>query len=158
MSFTQEVKLIPSKFGTNEIYSVCWSLTLTCHSSMSHFYVLVSTSLWLFFLLPAFFFELLFWQVGGLMPAVSPTWMESTTQSVTTSGSSTASSGITSEALATPCVPPPWWCDPMTSNDAPQPSDQPVSRWCDRPVHRLYGATTPLLTEPVGSTVVQTWL
>lgn len=55
-------------------------------------------------------------QVGGSMPAVSPTSMEFTTQWATTSGNSTESNGTTSEVPATHCAPPPWWCDPMTSN------------------------------------------
>lgn len=66
-------------------------------------------------------------QVGGLMLVVSPTSMGFTTLWVTTSGNSTASNGTTSEAPATPCAPPPWWCDPMTSNL--QAQDPPMLLW-----------------------------
>lgn len=59
-------------------------------------------------------------QVGGSMPAVSPTSTGFTTRSATTSASSTASSGTTSEAPATPCAPPPWWYDPTTSDGPPK--------------------------------------
>lgn len=58
-------------------------------------------------------------QVGGLMPAVSPTSTVFTTMLATTYGNSTASSGTTSEAQATPCAPPPWWSVHMTSDNTP---------------------------------------
>lgn len=88
------------------------------------------------------------------MPAVSPTSMEFTTQWATTSGNSTESNGTTSEVPATHCAPPPWWCDPMTSNPPPPltfhccsgPSvifcDDVILRWSDpTPMLSLTGNT-----------------